>query len=637
MMQSLMKLPSRNLGVSKVGIAIVLTAITSVAIQIYELYGSEPDGAIAAEIVDRSLPHLSEPTQSQAKSLLSNRLRFERTANDSLSSSQLKLARLDGLNSLDAPQLMQPNSAISTITNLSPHLDYLDYLAQAPNNAQTQIVLHVNPNAGNDRNGNGSPQAPFKTITRALSLLQDGKSAVIQLAPGTYSEDSGEKFPLQLKSGTILFGNETKKGGGINISGGGNYRSPSAGKKNVAIVLANQAQVRGVTITNRDENGYGLWVESITSAAIASNTISGNGKDGIYIGGNATPVVSKNVLVTNKASGIHITDSARPEIQDNLLQSNAVGISINKEAAPQLISNRISSNQDGILSQADAKPILRQNRIEQNKANGMIIANNSMPDLGSANSPGNNLWQGNTETDISNTSRNPLAIVGNQVDPQRLAGTIKVVGATPATASTTNAATATNASNSTPRNTATRVTPAPQIPNSVATARPNPAQTFTVGALPSVPSPSNPNTPIAAPLPNSFNQQLAQPIPNSVIVRIDQQPGSVVPTRTNIDGTLPPVAFHPPAGDPVNQPIVIAPPSSSKPITTPPRFRVVVPISSEASTDRIRKVVPNAFPSRHNGSLVVQVGAYSDRKLANVQVQNLARAGFTAKIELINP
>jgi parallel beta-helix repeat protein len=504
-----------------------------------------------------------------------------------------------------------------------------NYLAQVPTNGQTQIVIQVNPTTGNDRSGNGSPQAPFKTITRALSLLQDGKAAVIQLAPGTYSQESGEKFPLQLKPGTIISGNEARKGSDIKISGGGNYRSPSVGKKNVAIVLANQAQVRGVTITNQDENGYGLWIESINSAAIVSNTISGNGKDGIYIGGNATPTLTKNVLVTNKASGIQITDSARPEIKENLLQSNAVGISINKEAAPLLISNRISSNQDGILAQADAKPILRQNQIERNKANGMIIANNSMPDLGTANSPGNNLWQGNAETDINNTSRNPLAIVGNQVDPKRLAGTIKVVGATAANASTTPNTNPVNVFDNTPRNTATRITPNPS--NSVP--RPNPAQTFT---LPSVPSPNNPNVPISA-LPNSYNPQLSQPIPNSVIVRIDQQPGSAVPTRTNIDRSLPPVSLRPPAGEPVNQPIVLAPPSSNKPITTPPRFRVVVPVASEDSTASIRKVVPNAFPSRHNGSLVVQVGAYSDRTLANVQVQNLARAGFNAKIELINP
>ncbi|AFY70245.1 parallel beta-helix repeat protein [Thalassoporum mexicanum PCC 7367] len=556
-----------------------------------------------------------------------------------------------GLNSSGAiaAELQEQSSHLQYFSLTSPTIE----LAQVPTNGQTQILLYVNPNAGSDRNGNGSPQAPFKTITRAMSLLQDGKSAVIQLAPGTYSEDSGEKFPLQLRTGTIISGNETKKGGGIKILGGGNYRSPAAGKQNVAIVVANQAQIRGVTVTNRHENGYGLWIESIASAAIASNTISGNGKDGIYVGGNATPSLIKNVLVTNKASGIHITDTAQPEIKDNLVQSNAVGITVNKKAAPQLINNRISGNQDGILSQADAKPILRHNKIERNKANGMIIANNSLPDLGTANSPGNNLWGANQDVDINNTSRNPLAIVGNQVDPKRLAGTIKVVGAAaPSPANTANNPIPSNPNPSNvnvPRNTATRIaTPNPRtaarpLNNTTSSNRPNPAQAFT--NLPSVPSPTSPGTPIP-PVPESLRQQLntppalsrAQTIPNSVIVRINQQTNSsVIPARTNIDSSLPPISFRPPAGEPVNQPIVLAPPSSSERITTPPRFRVVVPISSETSTDRIRKVVPNAFPSRHNGSLVVQVGAYSDRKLADVQVQNLARAGFTARIELINP
>jgi len=46
--------------------------------------------------------------------------------------------------------------------------------------------------------------------------------------------------------------------------------------------------------------------------------------------------------------------------------------------------------------------------------------------------------------------------------------------------------------------------------------------------------------------------------------------------------------------------------------------------------------VPNAFPSRSNGQSVIQVGAFSDRTLADEQVKKLAQSGFNAAIEPIN-
>ena len=95
---------------------------------------------------------------------------------------------------------------------------------------------------------------------------------------------------------------------------------------------------------------------------------------------------------------------------------------------------------------------------------------------------------------------------------------------------------------------------------------------------------------------------------------------------------------QPPSGEPVNQPIQIAPlaNTSFKP-QTPPRYRVVVPVSSPNAVAQIRQIVPNSFASRLNGYLVVQIGAYSDRRIAEVQVSRLAKQGLSARIESINP
>jgi phosphomannomutase len=71
---------------------------------------------------------------------------------------------------------------------------------------------------------------------------------VIQLAPGTYSEATGEQFPLKLSTGVELRGNGSSKGSGIVISGGGTFISPTFARQNIAILAANNAHVGGITL-----------------------------------------------------------------------------------------------------------------------------------------------------------------------------------------------------------------------------------------------------------------------------------------------------------------------------------------------------------------------------------------------------
>ena len=65
-------------------------------------------------------------------------------------------------------------------------------------------------------------------------------------------------------------------------------------------------------------------------------------------------------------------------------------------------------------------------------------------------------------------------------------------------------------------------------------------------------------------------------------------------------------------------------------------YRVVVPVSSPNSVAQVRQLVPSSFASRLNGVLVVQIGAYSDRSVAESQVSRLLQQGLSARIESIN-
>ncbi len=73
------------------------------------------------------------------------------------------------------------------------------------------------------------------------SQIQAGTPTVIQLASGTYSEASGERFPLRLKSGVTLLGNEQVKGKDYTIIGSGEVVSPTFARQNVTILTANNS------------------------------------------------------------------------------------------------------------------------------------------------------------------------------------------------------------------------------------------------------------------------------------------------------------------------------------------------------------------------------------------------------------
>ena len=62
---------------------------------------------------------------------------------------------------------------------------------------------------------------------------------------------------------------------------------------------------------------------------------------------------------------------------------------------------------------------------------------------------------------------------------------------------------------------------------------------------------------------------------------------------------------------------------------------MVVPVSYPNQVSQVQQIVPNSFASQLNGYLVVQIGAYSDRRIAEVQVSRLAQQGVSARIEAI--
>lgn len=290
--------------------------------------------------------------------------------------------------------------------------------------ATPSTTRFVNAATGND-GSNGTQAAPFKTINRALQAVQAGTA--IQLAAGTYSAASGETFPIKIPSGVTIIGSEANKGSGILVSGSGVFPSPTFANQNVTFQLANNAQLKGVTVTNPASRGTGAWVES-TNPTIANNTFTNCLREGVFATGTASPLVIGNVAVQNSASGFSITRNSKGEWRQNVCRQTGFGFAIGDSAAPLLADNQISENRDGIVINKQAKAVLRGNVVQNNTEAGLVITETALPDLGSSQAPGGNIFRQNGQFDIQNGTTVTLISVGNQVDPTKVQGAIDFVG-----------------------------------------------------------------------------------------------------------------------------------------------------------------------------------------------------------------
>ncbi|MGV0105844.1 Carbohydrate-binding/sugar hydrolysis domain-containing protein [Nostoc sp. DSM 114160] len=247
--------------------------------------------------------------------------------------------------------------------------------AQAP---ATAAAIYVNPATGADRAGAGATSAaPYKSISFALSQAQAG--AVIQLAPGNYNQESGETFPLLLKPGVTLRGDEATKGQAILITGGGFYTSRTFARQDITILAEQDTTIAGVTVTNPNSRGTAVWVES-TNPTIKNSTFTNSVREGVFVTGTGNPKIESNLFVQNKGNGISIAKAAQGEIRSNLFQDTGFGLAIGGTSTPLVVENQIIENQDGLFISESAKPVLRKNVIQNNKRDGVVATVNASPD-----------------------------------------------------------------------------------------------------------------------------------------------------------------------------------------------------------------------------------------------------------------
>lgn len=242
--------------------------------------------------------------------------------------------------------------------------------------AQNYTVVNVDAAVGDDHHGSGSADQPYKTITQALAMAPN-TSTVILLAPGHYSQTSGEQFPLRLRPGVTIQGNAGEARNTI-IVGSGEFRDAGM-VQNATIVTADRSGLANLAISN--PKGNGVWINAGTPIlrrlVLVSNAVAG-----VQVT-DSTPVIENSYFHRNQL-GLAIQGDSRGTIQGNYFEATGRAITVVNPATPTINNNRIARNDVGIALKNNARPILDANVLNGNGRNGVVEMDSEIATVESA-------------------------------------------------------------------------------------------------------------------------------------------------------------------------------------------------------------------------------------------------------------
>jgi len=496
--------------------------------------------------------------------------------------SALLLSTTAGVASAQMTQIAQIAQMSSTNAKTNRETVQVSSLPVAARTTVDYQTLYVDPMRGDDSAG-GVEAQPLQTVTRALELA--APNTVIVLAPGRYSQASGEVFPLQLKSGVTIQGMSGARDRTAIIEGGGNFESPSQSQQNAAIIAADRAGIAQIAVSN--PFGYGVWVES-ASPTIIETAFVGNRQTGIYVAGGS-PRVRNSYFSDNQVAGLIVFGVSSASIQGNTFERTGDAIRVVNGATPEIVSNRMTDNNAGLVVIGNARPVLRDNQIVGNRQNEIIeVAESSFSTA---------LEEGTVRLSIGGPS-----FGGSSVESDA----------------------------------ATQDTLEPGAPGSALSAL-RAGIASTVALVPRAVSGENPDSPLIRRRRNTRDE----PEPARNISPADEAPLQpvlppinnnrlAVPSSSIPLGSGSSAAFSAPRAG-----AGAAPAPTSRAQALGLYYRVFVEASDPFMQDEVRTVVPDAFRTQFEGRTMMQVGAFPTEDEANDRRRLLEDNNLDARVEYI--
>jgi hypothetical protein len=314
--------------------------------------------------------------------------------------------------------------------------------ASAPQTT-TPPVIYVSPD-GSDATGNGTAAAPYRSLTKAVSVIPADFDA-ISLRNGSYTPATGEVFPIdvsgltiqgQSRAGTVIGGSTAGVGLVATSASTSLQQLTIQGFASVAVDIgapgSTRAQVELHDVAVRDNAGDGIKVRN-ADVTIRASLLRANGDENLDIEANADVTVTATTIedagdhnvqasqagdatatvtlriTASTISGagdrnVDIRSSAVATIVDSTISGSTrdnIGVSANGSLS--VTGSSISgSARDGIDFDASGTLFVRTSTITDNSRYGISIGTNSVGahpasvDLGNATAFGANILTGNT-------------------------------------------------------------------------------------------------------------------------------------------------------------------------------------------------------------------------------------------------
>ena len=503
--------------------------------------------------------------------------------------------------------MAQPAVAQSERSSFLPRLTAL-----APGHSKTADyqTLYVSSEIGYD-GAEGSERQPLQTVTRALEIAPP--NTVIVLAPGRYTQASGETFPLQLKPGVTIQGTPGARDRAAIIEGGGEFESQMRSWQNAAILAADSAGIAQIVVSNPD--GYGIWVESV-SPTILETALIGNRQTGIYIT-DGSPRIQGNYFANNRVAGLIVFGASNASIQNNTFEGTGDAIRVMEGATPEIAGNRMTDNNAGLVVIGSARPRLRDNQITGNRRNDVIEVAARLTDSASLVE-----------------SVEPIGLIDDNAKLLPVTSDLPVIQTfgQPIPAPADSQTTSQPLPLSSPPSTVAAATETAELIPAGAPGAALAALRSGLALAPRAVTGENPDSPVLDPnsrsQPGRSPQPAAAPPPSRSPVNGNRLavPNSSIPVGSGGSSII----FSPPSGGAGAPP---APPSRAQALGL--YYRVFVETSDPYVQDEVRSIVPDAFRTNFEGRMMMQVGAFPTEDEAEDRRRLLEDYDFDVRVEYI--
>jgi Right handed beta helix region len=264
-------------------------------------------------------------------------------------------------------------------------------------NAVTITGITASP-SGDDTNGKGTPDDPYKTLVKALAESADNDTVV--LLDGTYNETWPVAVPANRTiKGSSKDGTKLQGPGGVNgldFAGKASVSDFSMTGFNIALhTLTNTFSAERVSVKS---STAGLLLQGDTVGTVTDSQFDEN-NIGVYVIDTATLELSNSSVSNNTNIGLFLVNDAKATVSSSHFDSNtAYGVGTTNNAVLSMTDSTASQNNLGLIAVNDADVTLADSSFNQNTQYGIQTANNATLTVtgGSASENAGGLYLQNT-------------------------------------------------------------------------------------------------------------------------------------------------------------------------------------------------------------------------------------------------